>query len=629
MEVQTAKDLQNDINNNIDILIQKIQPLTKQNQANVNITQLLIEFYKTVQKSESYHKLGIFALNFAKAASFLDHAFQIYAKQVDLLWDLSINAQKRYLSYEEDSAEKVEAEKRLEEKAQFGKRRRKTAVVEIPPEEVPVDWKKVRLKMKKYFRKSLLDLDEFNFDDELDGAEVNPDTLEPFQRLKWFKSWNKLYPKKYVMAPYIDSGFVTQIDEDCYYHSDNATNYLDFLFPEIQRKLAYNFTENKNLDTIGCDVYDKAFQHFICNEQISNPVEHFNAEINQKFNKFLERYLIDGQPPMSLSEKCKKLCPRRTSIVLTRLSSDVVQNHLINDEPSTSKDDSGFFEDFEDTDQDSSTFINPSNETEIIIRRSERKRKPINIEPPIKLKRQRKKDIFKWLKTTTVSLKRFEKFFLSNYITESDEGEIKEIDFSSDDEDFEDNHEEDFENNHEEDHENTENTTFLNATTPNTEIECPNSDNLEKLEQQATLKRYLDWNQFIKDELKRRNQIEFDIHEYGTKIINKLSEEKTVGFNNILINSNVNSGGGEIARYFAAALQLVNSKNVQFTNFESGQVANNFELILINRDRHHEHLDQYKNASDVIIQEKLNKMGEKRRYSDDERKTYKKIKKLN
>jgi archaellin len=111
------------------------------------------------------------------------------------------------------------------------------------------------------------------------------------------------------------------------------------------------------------------------------------------------------------------------------------------------------------------------------------------------------------------------------------------------------------------------------------------------------------WRSFILPKLKTmENKSDFDIHEYGSKIIgpSQIGEEKH--FKDIIKGENA----AEVARYFIATLQLANTYNVEITGAVSGQLANDtFQIKTLDKTRHHELLEEYQAPSEETFRERL------------------------
>ncbi|KRT78929.1 hypothetical protein AMK59_6632 [Oryctes borbonicus] len=230
----------------------------------------------------------------------------------------------------------------------------------------------------------------------------------------------------------------------------------------------------------------------------------------------------------------------------------------------------------------------------------------------------------------TVSLNRFESFYYKNYNLENFEGTLTEPEFLDDP--IEDSCEVQFE---EHDHTNlndtshavnlndsgiiadfsdssnlcSENTTtnvenssesrlnireILNSqvTTSNT----PDEDRIFEIfkQQQERNAKYIAWKNEINEKLSKTDKKDFDIHEYESKILDQLPSKNPAPLTRVLKAKTAS----EVARLFAAALQLVNNSNIEFKNVIPGKLADdNVEVHLLSKDKHHLQLESYQAPS--------------------------------
>lgn len=98
---------------------------------------------------------------------------------------------------------------------------------------------------------------------------------------------------------------------------------------------------------------------------------------------------------------------------------------------------------------------------------------------------------------------------------------------------------------------------------------------------------------------------DFDIHAYGTKIIDSFEIEKSKKFKDLVGGKNA----GEVSRYFLATLQLANTYNVEIIQPAEGTTASDtLQLKLLSKERYHEFLENYMAPSEETFQERLAKV---------------------
>lgn len=69
----------------------------------------------------------------------------------------------------------------------------------------------------------------------------------------------------------------------------------------------------------------------------------------------------------------------------------------------------------------------------------------------------------------------------------------------------------------------------------------------------------------------------------------------------------------EVTRYFISSLQLANTNNIEICGVKSGALSNDtFEIKLLNRDRYHEHLNDYQAPSTESLRERLDRLRHER-----------------
>lgn len=106
-------------------------------------------------------------------------------------------------------------------------------------------------------------------------------------------------------------------------------------------------------------------------------------------------------------------------------------------------------------------------------------------------------------------------------------------------------------------------------------------------EHQIANQRFLDWRLEIREKLAKTDKQDFNIHQYESIVLDKLPDDRSVKFKDVMGDNKAS----EVARLFAASLQLVNNSNIEFLNREPGKLGNDdLEIRLLRRDRHHEQL---------------------------------------
>ncbi|XP_018325403.1 uncharacterized protein LOC108737186 isoform X2 [Agrilus planipennis] len=101
----------------------------------------------------------------------------------------------------------------------------------------------------------------------------------------------------------------------------------------------------------------------------------------------------------------------------------------------------------------------------------------------------------------------------------------------------------------------------------------------------------LDWKCFMQPKIDAASQKpDFDIHEYGTYIMDAIPLGESRNFNHVI----KDKPASEVSRLFLATLQLANTNNVELENVPKGQLANGKMCIkLLSRERYHEQLEEY------------------------------------
>ncbi|GLV40306.1 hypothetical protein CBL_07098 [Carabus blaptoides fortunei] len=114
---------------------------------------------------------------------------------------------------------------------------------------------------------------------------------------------------------------------------------------------------------------------------------------------------------------------------------------------------------------------------------------------------------------------------------------------------------------------------------------------------------YLEWKKFIDN--KTAGEKEFDIHEFGTNILNAFpnqSAENVVSFKNIVHEKSTE----DITRYFVSTLQLANTNNIEICDQYPGQMRpDSMQLKLLSRSRYHETFDATPDVFEEQFMDKL------------------------
>ncbi|KAK9875142.1 hypothetical protein WA026_005933 [Henosepilachna vigintioctopunctata] len=123
-----------------------------------------------------------------------------------------------------------------------------------------------------------------------------------------------------------------------------------------------------------------------------------------------------------------------------------------------------------------------------------------------------------------------------------------------------------------------------------------------------------EWKQHMSEILKERSSKDFDIHEYGSNIMQCLDTDHPKKFGEIVRGKS----SAEVTRYFISALQLANTSNVEIVGVQSGKLSNEtFGLKLITSDCYYERLKTYVAPSEESYCERLQsarKLNQRREY---------------
>ncbi|ENN75514.1 hypothetical protein YQE_07935, partial [Dendroctonus ponderosae] len=126
-------------------------------------------------------------------------------------------------------------------------------------------------------------------------------------------------------------------------------------------------------------------------------------------------------------------------------------------------------------------------------------------------------------------------------------------------------------------------------------------------EAEKTRARVEEWCTYITAKLKKVEEKDFNIHEYGTKIINNMNINETKPFGSFVRGKS----SAEVVRFFTSSLQLASTLNVEICGAQKGKLSNDtFQLKLLSKERYHEHLQNYQAPSEENLPNKLEKIKE-------------------
>ncbi|XP_048522905.1 uncharacterized protein LOC109546262 isoform X3 [Dendroctonus ponderosae] len=126
-------------------------------------------------------------------------------------------------------------------------------------------------------------------------------------------------------------------------------------------------------------------------------------------------------------------------------------------------------------------------------------------------------------------------------------------------------------------------------------------------EAEKTRARVEEWCTYITAKLKKVEEKDFNIHEYGTKIINNMDINETKPFGSFVRGKS----SAEVVRFFTSSLQLASTLNVEICGAQKGKLSNDtFQLKLLSKERYHEHLQNYQAPSEENLPNKLEKIKE-------------------
>lgn len=149
-------------------------------------------------------------------------------------------------------------------------------------------------------------------------------------------------------------------------------------------------------------------------------------------------------------------------------------------------------------------------------------------------------------------------------------------------------------------------TTTTETTSPPPPPTILNHSILKRLEEEKKQREKVDeWKQFITKKLdKLHEKADFDIHHYGSQIMDNLVEGEKKQFAQLVHGKK----SAEVCRLFLATLQLACTENVEIVNHtQSGESISNetLELKLLSRECYHENLGSYMAPSEESFDERL------------------------
>ncbi|XP_018571748.1 uncharacterized protein LOC108911323 [Anoplophora glabripennis] len=114
-----------------------------------------------------------------------------------------------------------------------------------------------------------------------------------------------------------------------------------------------------------------------------------------------------------------------------------------------------------------------------------------------------------------------------------------------------------------------------------------------------------EWRNTINPILKNLKEHDFDIHEYGSRIIDGMEINESKLFRNVV----QGKSSAEVVRYFISSLQLANTNNIEICGAKRGELSNDtYSVKLLSKDRFHEHLKDYTAPSEDTLAEKLERV---------------------
>jgi len=123
------------------------------------------------------------------------------------------------------------------------------------------------------------------------------------------------------------------------------------------------------------------------------------------------------------------------------------------------------------------------------------------------------------------------------------------------------------------------------------------SQSQEFLRSTELARRVANWHEMIGPRLDRvEGRKAFDVHAYGSKILNSFSRSKAIPFSGVVKGLK----GEEVARYFLSTLMLANTENVEISTAPGSDLQmgmDNVMLTLLSTTRHHHQLAEFQAVS--------------------------------
>ncbi|XP_050297016.1 uncharacterized protein LOC126736620 isoform X2 [Anthonomus grandis grandis] len=121
-------------------------------------------------------------------------------------------------------------------------------------------------------------------------------------------------------------------------------------------------------------------------------------------------------------------------------------------------------------------------------------------------------------------------------------------------------------------------------------------------ERELMKKRVAEWTQQMNQKLKNVKEQDFDIHQYGSTIMESLTKEQPKPFSEFV----EGQSSSEVVRFFVSSLQLANTMNVELCGVKQGELSNDTLAIkLLSKERYHDHLQEYQAPSEETLRERL------------------------
>lgn len=139
---------------------------------------------------------------------------------------------------------------------------------------------------------------------------------------------------KYLRKMFVPTSWYirTGDEENDFDNYDLLSNLYNFSASDFIRQTKYNILDDDDIQAVGHDLYDEFAQDYLVEKNLNLSELNSDKELAE-----LEEYVYQKiWERMPLKQRCQKLCPRRSSIMLTRLSDEVVAQYLKPDRRSVS-----------------------------------------------------------------------------------------------------------------------------------------------------------------------------------------------------------------------------------------------------------------------------------------------------